>query len=378
MEQIEADREQLIADILGRLDDEAADNNEALKQLPDDMTALDITQDEYTFTDAQATKDGFLLGQTRVTYGADAAVFYMDGYRLEGEPISDIFTSDQSRPRQDVAWEVAYYGTFESVMCYPWYAPVEELPETVLIAVLRDAGTKQRTRSDINGYYEGDMITYEWNAVELLLRVNPRTGEITLPKDDAEREAWRTETLRLAEDGRNYDYIAALSGSQTINGVTVELEQIRIMPNQGIAYIECELDGLYYPGHLAKCLMGVSVNGLRQSTKQAEALMAQYIAFSAEQAQVWVDSYGGWQIHNDWSYGQSFDLDVPRSTWKQDFTIRLIWDVYDRDENWNSVYIGSFDLSATVKQDDIISGPVEEIHELWWRRSVTTEDGNGN
>ena len=209
-EQIEADRERLIAEILGRLDDEAADNKEALKQLPDDMTALNITQDEYTFTDAQATKDGFLLGQTRVTYGADAAVFYMDGYRLEVEPISDIFTPDPSRPRQDVAWEVAYYGTFESVTCYPWYAPVEELPETVLIAVLRDAGTKQRTRSDINGYYEGDMITYTWNAVELLLRVNPRTGEITLPKDDVERQAWREETLRLAEDGRNFDFFSTV------------------------------------------------------------------------------------------------------------------------------------------------------------------------
>jgi hypothetical protein len=44
-------------------------------------------------------------------------------------------------------------------------------------------------------------IDYAWNAVDFLFRINPRTGEITLPKDDTERDAWREETLRLAEDG---------------------------------------------------------------------------------------------------------------------------------------------------------------------------------
>ena len=376
-EEIEAERARLVEKIYAGLIADAEAWSTALSELPNEMTELNIQQDDYTFTDAQATTDGFLLGQTRVTYGADATDFYMDGYHLEAEPISEIYTPDKSRPRQDVGWEVDYYGAYDSITCYPWYAPIEELPETVLIAVLRDAGTKQRTRADVNGYYEGEKITYTWNAVELLLRVNPRTGEITLPKDDAERKAWREETLRLAEDGRNVDYLASLSGSQTCNGVTMSFTHIRVSPNRGTLDLECDVDGMYDPRQLAYCLMHLTVNGVEQDTSDAEALMSQY-RFSEENANVWVESYGGWQIHNNWIAGQTFSLRVPRSTWKNDFSIRLQMDIYDRDEKWNLVFIGSFDMSATVKKDDILSGSTEEIHELWWRQSVGAMEGKGS
>ena len=119
-EQIEAERARLIEQFYADLDADAQAKSTALSQLPDDMTKLDITQDEYTFRDAQATKDGFLIGYTRVIYGADGAEFYMDGYRCYVEPISHVFAPDTTRPRQDVAWEVAYYGTYETIQCYPW------------------------------------------------------------------------------------------------------------------------------------------------------------------------------------------------------------------------------------------------------------------
>ena len=110
--------------------------------------------------------------------------------------------------------------------------------------------------------------------------------------------------------------------------------------------------------------MHLTINGVAQDTTDAEVRISQYGPFSEEHANEWVRSYGGWQIHDDWMVGQEFDLRVPRSTWQNDFTIRLQMDVYDRDENWNRVFIGSFDLSATVKKDDIISGPAEEIYDL--------------
>ena len=363
-EQIAQERERLIEKNLAYLDAEAQTKTEALAKLPDEMTQLNITQDDYTFTDVQATKDGLVLGTTRVTDGAEAAVFYMDGYRLEDEPVSRIITPDKARPRQDVAWEVDYFGTEETISRYPWYVPVDELPETVLIAVLRDAGTRQSTRADINGYYEGEKIDYAWDAVELLLRVNPRTGEVILPKDDAEREAWRAETLRLAADGRNNDHIANLNGTQTVNGVTMSLLQLYVKPNSGTVYIDCTVDGMCYPSETSRNLMHLSINGVVQDTTDAEERISQYGPFSEAHANEWVRSYGGWQIHDDWISGQEFDLRVPRSTWQNDFTIRLQMDVYDRDENWNRVFIGSFDLSATVKKDDIVSGLAEEIYDL--------------
>ena len=362
-EQIALERERLIEQNLAYLDAQAKNQSEALANLPDEMTQLNITQEDYTFTDAQVSKDGLLLGVTRVTDGSEAAVFYMDGYRLEAEPVSHIFTPDTTRPRQDTAWEVEYFGTLETITRYPWYVPVDELPETVLIAVLRDAGTAQRTRADVNGYYEGETIDYAWNAVNFLFRINPRTGEITLPKNDAERDAWREETLRLAEDGRNNDHIAALTGSQTVNGVTMSLFQLYVKPNNGSVYIDCMVDGMYYPGELMMDIMHLTINGVEQDTTNAEELISQY-GFSEEHANEWVRSYGGWQIHNDWMAGQNFGLSLPRSIWQNDFTIRLQMDVYDRDEDWNRVFIGSFDITTTVKKEDIISGPPEQINDL--------------
>lgn len=362
-EQIALERERLIEKNLAYLDAQAKNQSEALANLPDEMTQLNITQEDYTFTDAQVSKDGLLLGVTRVTDGSDPAVFYMDGYRLEAEPVSHIFTPDTARPRQDTAWEVEYFGTLETITRYPWYVPVDELPETVLIAVLRDAGTAQRTRADVNGYYEGETIDYAWNAVDFLFRINPRTGEITLPKDDTERDAWREETLRLAEDGRNNDHIAALTGSQTVNGVTMSLFQLYVKPNNGSVYIDCMVDGMYYPGELMMDIMHLTINGVEQDTTNAEELISQY-GFSKARADEWVKSYGGWQIHNDWMAGQNFGLLLPRSTWQNDLTIRLQMDVYDRDEDWNRVFIGSFDITTTVKKEDIISGPPEDIYDL--------------
>lgn len=362
-EQIELERERLIEQNLAYLDEQAQTQSEALAELPNEMTQMNITQEDYTFTDLQVTKDGLLLGVTRVTDGSEAAEFYMDGYRLETEPVSSIFTPDTARPRQDVGWEVEYFGTFETITRYPWYVPVDELPETVLIAVLRDAGTRQSTRADINGYYEGKMIDYAWNAVALLLRVNPRTGEITLPKDDAERESWREETMRLAEDGRNNEHIAPLTGSQTINGVTMSLLQLYVKPNSESVYINCKVDGMYDPRELSYDLMHLTINGVEQDTTNAEERISQY-GFSKEHANEWVKSYGGWQIHNGWMKGQDFGLLLPRSTWQNDFTIRLQMDVYDRDEDWNRVFIGSFDISTTVKSEDIVSGSSEEIYDL--------------
>ncbi len=353
-DQIDAERERLIAEALSQLDAEAQANQKALSGMPDEMIPLNITQDEYTFTDAQATKEGFLLGQTVVTRGAKTPVFYMDGYRWGGETINSIVTPDLTRPRLDIAWEVEYYGTRETLTRYPWYAPVEELPETVLIAVVRDAGSDQRRKGGI----EEEMISYEWQAVELLLRVNPRTGEITMPKDDAERKAWRAESDRLAADGRNDELLISLSGEQTINGVTVRLMQIHVQTERQLAFVTCEVDGMYIPMQMPHSPLTLYLNGVSLGTRCDES------EFLTEPAQVWVDSYGGWQKHNGFSGGGGFPIQEHPSRWPNSLTLRVVWELSDRDEQWNLVPIGTFDLSTTVTQKDIVRGSLSEIYDL--------------
>jgi len=353
-DQIDAERKRLIAEELKRLDAEAQANQEALSGMPNEMVPLNITQDEYTFTDAQATQEGFLLGQTVVTKGAETPVFYMDGYRWGGETINSIFTPDLARQRLDIAWEVEYYGTSETLRRYPWYAPVDELPETVLVAVVRDAGSEQRRKGGI----EEEMISYDWQAVELLLRVNPRTGAITLPKDGAERKAWRAESDRLAGDGRNDDLVIALSGEQTINGVTVRLKNLHIQTEQQMAYLNCEVDGMYIPMQRRHSPITLYWNGVSLGTRCDES------EFLTEPAQVWVDSYGGWKKHNGFPGGGGFAFSEHPSRWPDTFSLRVVWDLSDRDEQWNAVPIGTFDISAMVTQKDIVRGPFSEIYDL--------------
>ena len=353
-DQIDAERERLIAEELNRLDAEAQAKKETLGGLSDEMTPLNIKQDEYTFTDAQVTKEGFLLGETVVTRGAQTTTFYMDGYRWGGETISSIVTPDLTRPRLDLAWEVEYYGTNETLTRYPWYAPVEELPDTVLIAVVRDAGSEQRRKGGI----EEELIFYDWQAVELLLRVNPRTGKITLPKDDAERKAWRAESDRLAADGRNDDLVIALSGEQTINGVTVRLKQLHVQTEQQMAYLTCEVDGMYIPMQRRHSPITLYWNGVSLGTRCDES------EFLTEPAQVWVDSYGGWKKHNGFPGGGGFAISEHPYRWPDSFTLRVVWELSDRDEQWNVVPIGTFDLSTTVSQKDIARGSLSEIYDL--------------
>jgi hypothetical protein len=95
----------------------------------------------------------------------------------------------------------------------------------------------------------------------------------------------------------------------------MSLFQLYVKPNNGSVYIDCMVDGMYYPGELMMDIMHLTINGVEQDTTNAEELISQY-GFSKARADEWVKSYGGWQIHNDWMAGQNFGLSLPRSTWQ--------------------------------------------------------------
>ena len=352
--QIEAERERLIADILNGMDADAEAQAETLAGLPDAMTPLGITQDEYTFNDALVTAEGFLLGETVVTRGAVFATVYMDGYIVQGEGMSSIFTPDTSRQRLDVEWEVEYFGTAETVTRYPWYAPMEELPETVLIAVLRDAGSMQRLKAGVDPFAgtpePDDYVNYSWDAVELLLRVNPRTGEIALPKDDAERMAWRAEADRQKDvDDRNASYTLKLNGEQTVGGVNVRLYDVIVMSRIRQVSFEWLINGTSYPIEADSCGVSLYIDGVLQS-EMVNPNHEPYV-FSQEKAEKWVERNGGWQQHNN-NFGM-FTIDMRANDLPETFTLRIVFDLYDRNESWERVFVGSFDLTTTVKKSDL-------------------------
>ncbi len=351
-EEIEAARARQVEDALSWLDVQAQEQSQALAGLPDEMYPLNITQDEYTFLDAQVTEEGFLIGKTIVTRGVEAPVFYMDGYLCDGESISSIFTPDMERPRL-TSPEGEYYGTSESVFLYPWYAPVEQLPETVLIAVLRDAGSWQLAKwsmKDPTELTDEDRLTFSWEPIELLLRVNPHTGEIALPKDDDERKAWRDETLRLAADGRNERHELKLNGRQTMNGVTVSLYTLDYDARKRTLPLDCFANGIYYWEELNSSPLTVYIDGVLQEIEEP----AEPYVFSQEKAEARVERDGGWGPQNNCPGYCTILLPEPARFLPESFTLRVVWDVYDRNRNWERIHIGTFDFTTTVnKTEDI-------------------------
>ena len=349
-EQIEAERARLTQEFLDNLETESAARAEQIDALPDAMTQLNITQEDYVFTDAQANESGFTLGYTRTTNGEDGAGFYMDGYHCYQEPISHIFTPDTARPRKDAAWEVEYFGKIENLTRYPWYAPMDELPETVLIAVLRDAGTSTRQLADVNGLKDGT-ITYDWNAVELLLRVNPRTGEIILPKDETERAAWRAETDRLAADGRNEESYCSLDSSEKIGDVSLTLTRLGFTPLTHKLYISYIIDGQYCPPEDSSTLPRVFLDGVELQTDYQAG------HYTAEAAKIWVESYGTFQPYQNWdSSSPGYRIPYLVDYLSDTFTMRFVWDMYDRDKDYNRVFIGTFDITFQVDKSKFTRG----------------------
>jgi hypothetical protein len=215
-EQIEAERERLIAESLEALDEQAEKNMEALSEQPDETTQLNITQGAFTLQDVAMTEDGdgLLMGTVgQYGYYNDDGVntyytLYMDGYEVQREEISAI--RDEHTEYGKIRSDYEYPTTLTSLNRIDWYAPLDDLPETVLVALLCDGTTTQGAIEDTDNPGQKLQFTRTEQDIEILFRINPRTGEVTLPKDDAERGAWREETERLANDGRNASFLLNL------------------------------------------------------------------------------------------------------------------------------------------------------------------------
>ncbi len=351
-EQIEAERERLIAESLEALDEEAKKNMEVLSEQPDETTQLNITQGAFTLQDVAATEDGLLMGTvSQYGYCNDDGVnthytLYMDGYEVSGEMLSAIW--DEHTEYERIRVDFDYPTTLTSLNRIDWYASVDDLPETVLVALLYDGATSEQTIADPNNPGQDLHYTKTWQDVEILFKIDPRTGEVTLPKDDAERGAWRAETERLASDGRNASFLLNLvDDGQTQNGVTVRLYDMIAMSPARMVTVEWLIDGLSYPWEAESSDIKLYIDGELQEEKPSETEAYQ---FSQEKAEKRVAQNGGWQTYNNWF--EDFTMDMRASDLPDTFTLRVTFDLYDRNESWERVFIGTFDITTTANKSD--------------------------
>lgn len=346
-EQIEARREQLIEQALDSLDEDAQKKAEALSGMPNEATPLNIVQGAFTLTDAAASSDGVLLGTIGECNWENKGVntyhdMYLDGYLTVGTQLSAVYEPHTEEGKNSSG---DYPSKLTALTLLPWYADEANLPETVLVAVLGEGG--------VDPFQTGDGVdgTRTKERIQIAFYINPRTGEITLPKDDAEREAWCEETRQLAADGRNEKSHCPLEGSQTVGSVSLTLERLGFDPAQRYLHVRYTIDGLYCPPEASYSLQHVYLNGTELEGWYEPG------QYTASAAKVWVESYGTFTTFDGWesnTRGNSM-LFVPKYL-PETFEIRLLWDIYDRDKEYNRVFIGTFDITATVHKADIVPG----------------------
>lgn len=349
-EEIAARREQWVEQALAGLDEEARQKAEALSGMPNEATQLNIVQGAFTLTDAAASKDGVLLGTIGECNWENKGVntyhdMYLDGYQTVGTRLSEVYepyTEEGKNSSGD------YPSKLTALTLLPWYADEANLPETVLVAVLGEGGVKKGSAGD------GTPFTSARERIQIAFYINPRTGEITLPKDDAEREAWCEKTRQLAADGRNERMRCSLEGSQSVGGVTLTLERLGFNPINRELYIRYTLDGLYCPPEASYTVQHVYMDGTELESWYKGG------QYTVAAAKLWVESYGTFATLDNWESNTSGHTIPTVPQYLPDtFEIRLVWDIYDRDAEYNRVFIGSFDLATTVHKADIVPG------ELW-------------
>ena len=349
-EEIEARREQWVEKALAGLEASAAEQAETLSGMPNEATPLNIVQGAFTLTDAAASKDGVLLGAIGECSWQNKGVntyydMYVDGYQTLGTRLSEVYEPHTEEGKN-------YYGdypsTLTSLTLLPWYADEANLPETVLVAVLGEGGIDSAQTGD------GIDFTIEMERIQIAFYINPRTGEITLPKDDAEREAWCEMTRRLAADGRNERSRCPLEGSQTVGGVSLTLERLGFDPTQHYLFIRYTIDGLYCPPEAGFTVQHIYMDGVELECWDKGG------QYTVSAAKLWVESYGTFTTFDDWESGTNgHSMPTVPKYLPDTFEIRLVWDVYDRDKEYNRVFIGTFDITTTIHKADIVPG------ELW-------------
>ena len=115
---------------------------------------------------------------------------YLGGYLTLGTQLSAVYEPHTEEGKNSSG---DYPSKLTALTLLPWYADEANLPETVLVAVLGEGG--------VDPFQTGDGVdgTRTKERIQIAFYITPRTGEITLPKDDTERDAWCEETRRLAD-----------------------------------------------------------------------------------------------------------------------------------------------------------------------------------
>ena len=332
----EADIQKLTEEILSTNDRIDAVTHDQLAALPKQATPLEIDVGMTTYHDVASDEQGILLGLTKrfTEIGwYDYTYFCMDGYFVTNERLAEEIAPDRKSGTQ--------------LLRLPYYADAAYLPDVLTIACVHMIG--QLTPLEPEGWSGPD----SWDTSVFVFRYNRKTGEVSLPKDDAERDAWFTpQDLSITTTSLDpfYDYCETtdVSGiADTQNGTTVTIKSVVFQPD-GTMYI------LFCADHLACEVISwetmpkaIRINGVAVNASGEEPgfhMDEESVAFTLDtydmQKTRWINSY--------WSMKPPMRRDM----YDGPITIEIKdWDLYDLNKQGEREFVGTFSFTFTIPSD---------------------------
>ena len=332
----EADIQKLTEEILSTNDRIDAATHDQLAALPEQATSLEVSVGMTTYHDVASDEQGILLGLTKrfTEIGwYDYTYFCMDGYFVTDEHLAQEFAPDRKSGTQ--------------LLRLPYYADAAYLPDVLTIACVHMIG--QLTPLEPEGWSGPD----SWETAVFVFRYNRKTGEVSLPKNDAERDAWFTPqdlTITTTSLDPFYDYCETVDVSgvaDTQNGTTVTIKSVAFKPD-GTMYILFSADHLaceviaWETMPKAICLNGVTVDAA--GAEPGFYMDEESIAFTLDtynmQKTRWINSY--------WSMKPPMRRDM----YDGPITIEIKdWDLYDLNAQGEREFVGTFSFTFTIPSD---------------------------
>ena len=261
----------------------------------------------------------------------------MDGYDVADEELASEIAPDQQSATK--------------LLRLPYYADRQYIGDVVTIGCVRSINKLIPLEP------EGWMNSDEYEDTVFVFRYNLLTGEVTLPKDDAERDAWFTPHTFPMDNGDQvysfkgrYDVWDVEGVSDTQNGTTVRIGRVAFTPDGELCIVyraenlACEVIA-WETLPKAVTIDGVEVKAHRFLEEDGFRLADDRIA---EILNTYDMSKTRW-ITDCWN----MKLPKRRDMYDGPITIEIKdWELYDLNKQGEREYVGTFSFTFTIPVDD--------------------------
>lgn len=301
--------------------------------LPEEATELNQTVGIITYHDVTADEQGIYLGLT-IDYGPinddkNEIMYYDDYYSIDGYTVLS----------ESVLGEWVYdpEQSFTGVFRLPYYTARENIGDEVTVACVCTL-----------------LMHDEWQEpCPLVFRYNLKTGKVTLPKDDAERDAWFIPPMER-NGNRSYEVISIKDVSETQSGVSVTIDEVAF-DSWGLLHIYYHADNLacaYLTEYAETCPVEYRIN---------DAIAVQYWREDDSGSMHWVSEFdiedyiAGGEIQKTHTAKGEWIVILPQSYESYDGPITIEirdWKLYDLNEKGERVLVGTYNFTFTVEPKD--------------------------